>query len=120
MEEHKHIKEIYKKIRLKKHIENKLKLILNHKLIRRYKKILKLETIKRTKKGLSVSGAKEKNLTNRVQCLIECNFKSDKPSEKFSSDVSYIKCSDEYYIYWLLKITSTMGLYHFLRQITMI
>ena len=53
-----------------------------------------LETVKRTKKGLSVSRAKEKNLTNKAQYLIECNFKSEKPGQKFSSDVSYIKCSD--------------------------
>ena len=93
-EEHEKVKGIYGTIRLKKHIENKLKIILNHKLIRRYKHILGLETVKRTKKGLSVSRAKEKNLTNKVQYLIECNFKSDKPGQKFSSDVSYIKCSD--------------------------
>ena len=93
-EEHKNVKEIYGTIRLKKHIENKLKLILNHKLIRRYKNILGLETVKRMKKGLSVSKAKEKNPTNKAQYLIECNFKSEKPGQRFSSDVSYIKCSD--------------------------
>lgn len=93
-EEHENVKRIYGTIRLKKHIENKLKIILNHKLIRRYKKILGLETIKRTKKGLSVSRAKEKNLTNKAQYLIECNFKSGKPLTKLSSDVSYIKCKD--------------------------
>ncbi len=57
-EEHNNVKGIYGTMRLKKHIENKLKLTLNHKLIRRYKHILGLETIKRTKKGLSVSRAK--------------------------------------------------------------
>ena len=93
-EEHKSVKGIYGTIRLKKHIENKLNMILNHKLIRRYKHILGLKTVKRTKKGLSVSRAKEKNLTNKAQYLIECNFKSEKPGQKFSSDVSYIKCSD--------------------------
>ena len=50
-EEHEKVKGIYGTIRLKKHIENKLKIILNHKLIRRYKHILGLETVKRTKKG---------------------------------------------------------------------
>lgn len=93
-EEHKNVKGIYGTIRLKKHIENKLNLVLNHKLIRRYKNILRLETVKRTKKGLSVSRAKEKNLTNKAQYLIECNFKAKTPGQKFSSDVSYIKCSD--------------------------
>lgn len=93
-EEHTNLKAIYGTIRLKYHIKNKLKINLNHKLIRRYKHILGLETLKRTKKGLSVTKAKEKNLTNKAQYLIECNFKSEKPGQKFSSDVSYIKCSD--------------------------
>ena len=82
-EEHENVKGIYGTIRLKKHIENKLKIILNHKLSRRYKHILGLEIVKRTKKGLSVSRAKEKNLTNKAQYLIECNFKSDKPGQSF-------------------------------------
>lgn len=94
-EEHKNVKGIYGTIRLKHHIERKHKdMKLNHKLIRRYKQILSLETVKRTKKGLSVSRAKEKNLKNKAQYLIECNFKSDSPNQKFSSDVSYIKCKD--------------------------
>lgn len=53
-----------------------------------------LETVKRTKKGLSVSRAKEKNLTNKAPYLVECNFKTNKFGTKFSSDVSYIKCTD--------------------------
>ena len=93
-EEHKNVKGIYGIIRLKKHIENKFCVILNHKLIRRYKHILGIITVKRTKKGLSVSRAKEKNLTNKAQYLIECNFNSDVPNQKYSSDVSYIKCKD--------------------------
>lgn len=43
--EYKNVKVIYETFRLKKYIENKLKLILNHKLIRKYKRILGLETI---------------------------------------------------------------------------
>lgn len=62
-EEHENNKGIYGTIRLKKAIQNKLDLVLNHKLIRRYKNILGLETVKRTKKGLSVSRAKEKKRT---------------------------------------------------------
>ena len=80
--EHENVKGIYGTIRLKKHIENKLKIKLNHKLIRRYKHILGLETVKRTKKGFSVSRAKEKSLTNKAQYLIECNFKSKKTRSK--------------------------------------
>ena len=93
-EEHKNNNKIYGTIRLKHAIQNKLGIIFNHKKIRRYKKILKLETIKKTKKGLSVSRAKEKNLVNKAPYLIECNFKSDALGQKLSSDVSYIKCSD--------------------------
>jgi transposase InsO family protein len=37
---------------------------------------------------------KEKNLQNKVPYKIECNFTSDKPYQKLSSDVSYIKCTD--------------------------
>ena len=54
-EEHNKLKQIYGTIRLKYHIKNKLKINLNHKLIRRYKNILNLQTIKRSKKGLSVT-----------------------------------------------------------------
>lgn len=93
-EEHKKMKSIYGTIRLKYHIKNNLFLNLNHKLIRRYKNILGLKTIKRTKKGLSYSNSKEKNLNNKAPYIIECNFKSEKPGQKFSSDVSYIKCKD--------------------------
>lgn len=94
LEEHKRNKGIYGTIRLKYSIQNKLGLVLNHKLIRRYKHIFNIITIKRTKKGLSVSRAKEKNLVNKAQYLIECNFNSDAPNQKYSSDVSYIKCKD--------------------------
>ncbi len=94
-EEHNNVKGIYGTIGLKKNIENKLKIVLNLKLIRRYKHILNLETVKRTKKGLSVSRAKEKNLTNKASYLVECNFKTNKFGTKFSADVSYIKCFDE-------------------------
>lgn len=93
-EEHKHLKNIYGTIRLKFHIKNKLEITLNHKLIRRYKLILGLTTIKRSKKGLSVKNAKEKNLNNKAPYIIECNFKSDEFGLKQSSDVSYIKCCD--------------------------
>lgn len=93
-EEHNKLKCIYGTVRLKYHIKNQLKINLNNKLIRRYKSILGLETIKRSKKGLSVKNAKEKNLINKAPYIIECNFKSDEFGLKQSSDVSYIKCLD--------------------------
>lgn len=81
-------------IRLKHHIQNKLKITLNHKTIRRYKKALNLSVIVRKPKPLAATRAKEKNLINKDQYLIECNFKSDEFGLRQSSDVSYIKCSD--------------------------
>lgn len=94
LEEHKKNKGIYGTLRLKYSIQNKFGLILNHKLIRRYKNILNIQTLKRTKKGLSVSRAKEKNLINKVPYLIKGDFKSDKALTRLSSDVSYIQCKD--------------------------
>lgn len=93
-EEHYNLKEIYGTLRLKYHIQNLYGIVLNHKLIIRYKHILGLKTIKRTKKGLAFSRLKEKNLANKAPYIIECNFKSDKFNTKQSSDVSYIKCKD--------------------------
>lgn len=93
-EEHNKNKSIYGTIRLKHSIEKNYGIKFNHKKIRRYKQLLGLETLKRSKKGLSVSRAKEKNLVNKAQYLIECNFNSDRFGQKLSSDVSYIKCND--------------------------
>ena len=62
LEEHENNKRIYGTIRLKYAIQNKLGLVLNHKLIRRYKHILNITTIKRTKKCgslLSISEVKD-------------------------------------------------------------
>ncbi len=61
-EEHNNVNGIYGTIRLKKHIENKLKIVLNHKLIRRYKHILGLETVKRTKKDYQLLEQKKRTL----------------------------------------------------------
>ena len=68
-EEHKRVKGIYGTIRLKHHIQNKYKkegLILNHKLIRRYKHILGLKTIKRTKKDYLCPRQKKRTLRIRL------------------------------------------------------
>ena len=94
LEEHENNKRIYGTIRLKFAIQRKFGLILNHKLIRRYKNVLNIITIKRTRKGLAFSRAKEKNLANKAPYKIEGNFNSDIPNQKYSSDVSYIKCKD--------------------------
>ena len=57
--EHLKLKQIYGSVRLKRHIENLYISVLNHILIIRYKHVFGLKTIKRSKKGLSVSRAKE-------------------------------------------------------------
>ncbi len=89
------LKRTYGTIRLKYHIQNKYpNIIINHKKIKRYKRALGLSVVVRKKKPLSAIRAKEKNLTNKAQYLIECNFKSNEFGLKQSSDVSYIKCSD--------------------------
>lgn len=92
--EHEKMKKTYGTIRLKKHIENKSGLILNHKLIRRYKQAFHIEVIVRKHHKMYIKAAKEKNLNNKAPYIIDCNFKSDKPLQKLSSDVSYIKCTD--------------------------
>lgn len=123
--EHNKLKRIYGTIRLKYHIKNKYNINLNHKLIRRYKTILGLETLKRSKKGLSVKKAKEKNLNNKAPYLFECNFKSDTFGKKQTSDVSYIQCSKEikpvdgkiintdqggvYFAYEYIELSKTLG-----------
>lgn len=66
LEEHENNKGIYGTIRLKFAIQKKFGLILNHKLIRRYKNVLNIITIKRTRKELAFSRAKEKNLVNKT------------------------------------------------------
>lgn len=95
MVEHLETKRTYGTVRLKKHIESKYKgFIINPKKIRRYKNILGLEVIVRKRRGLNTIRAKEKNLKNKVPYKIECDFTSDKPYQKLSSDVSHIKCTD--------------------------
>lgn len=60
LEEHKNNKGIYGTLRLKFAIQNKLGLTLNHKLIRRYKNILNIITIKRTKKDYRFQSQKKR------------------------------------------------------------
>lgn len=67
---------------------------MNHKKIRRYKNAYHLHVIVRKRRPLYLKAAKEKNLANKVPNRLGCNFISEKPLEKLSSDVSYIKCTD--------------------------
>lgn len=93
--EHLEMKRIYGTFRLKHLIEAKYKgIIINHKRIRRYKKSLNLSVVVRRGRSIYVKAAQEKNLANKASYVINCDFKSKKPLQKLSSDVSYIKCTD--------------------------
>ena len=92
--EHNKLYGVYGTIRLKHHIEQKYGLILNHKLIRRYKKELNIKTQVRKRRPLYIKRIKEKSHTYIAPYLMNENFKSTKPLEKLSTDVSYIQCTD--------------------------
>lgn len=84
--------EVYGVERLKGSIKNKYNIVVNQKAIRRYKKILSLETIVRKKNPSSIKNTKPCNMNYMAQNLLKCNFISRNPYEKLSTDVSYIKC----------------------------
>lgn len=91
--EHYNTNEVYGTIRLKHHIQNKYGLIINHKLIRRYKKTQQLTTVTRLKRKLTfnVSKVRPKYMAKNI---IKNNFTSAHKFDKLSTDVSYIKCTD--------------------------
>lgn len=88
------MKGIYGTIRLKYHIKNKYGLILNHKLIRRYKHALNLEVVVRKPKTPAAVYGQERIIKNKVKYVINGNFEAEKFGEKHSTDVTYIKCKD--------------------------
>lgn len=92
--EHNELKGTYGTIRLKHHIKIKYGIVLNHKLIRRYKKELGISVNVRKRQPIYLKAAKEKNLANKAPNILGCDFKSDRPLSKLSTDVSYIKCLD--------------------------
>lgn len=81
-------------MRLKKHIEIRYGIILNHKKIRRYKKLLNLYTITRKRKPLYLRREFKRNYQLAVPNKINNNFTSEKRFDKLSTDVSYINCTD--------------------------
>lgn len=85
---------VYGVERLKEQIKHTYGISLNHKRIRRYKKILNLTTIVRKKNKTSIKNTKPCNLDYMAQNIIDCNFVSEAPYQKLSTDVSYIKCLD--------------------------
>ncbi len=85
---------VYGVNRLKAYIKINEGLNLNHKMIRRYKSILNLKTIVRTKNKTSIKNTKPCNLNYMAENILNCDFSSKAPYEKLSTDVSHIKCSD--------------------------
>lgn len=92
--EHNNMKGTYGTFRLKHRIKQVYGLILNHKMIRRYKQHLNLTVVVRKPRPLYLHKSKEKSLLNKAPNHLNCNFNTEKPLEIFSSDVSYIKCTD--------------------------
>lgn len=93
-EEHYKTKQVYGTIRLKYHIQNKYGIILNHKLIRRYKKHFNLITITRKKRPLFFRESQKRNYHLAVPNQLKNNFTSCSKFSKLSTDVSYINCTD--------------------------
>lgn len=92
--EHNKLKGVYGTIRLKHHIEQTHGMILNHKLIRRYKRELNIKTAVRKRSPFLLRLRKEKSHQKMAPYLMNEDFKSTKPLEKLSTDVSYIHCTD--------------------------
>ncbi len=92
--EHNNLNGVYGTFRLKHHIEQLYGVILNHKLIRRYKKELGIKTKVRVRRPFSEKLRKEKSHQKMAPYLMNEDFTSTKPLEKLSTDVSYIQCSD--------------------------
>lgn len=72
----------------------KLNVNFNHKKILRYKHILNLKTITHKKKSISKRIRVKRNKFYIAENLLNCNFKAEKNRSKYSTDVSYINCSN--------------------------
>ncbi len=93
--EHYQMKQIYGTFRLKHQIAKKYGITLNHKRIRRYKKYIGLETLARKRKPMyQKTFSNNLHLTYMAKNLLKCDFSIDRPVQKLSTDVSYIKCTD--------------------------
>ena len=94
LEEHYNTKKVYGTMRLKHHIQNKHGIVLNHKLIRRYKKHFNLITITRKKRPLFFREQQKRNYYLAVPNQLNNNFTSTNKFDKLSTDVSYVNCTD--------------------------
>ncbi len=93
-EEHVKTKQVYGVLRLRYHIQNEYGLVLNHKLIRRYKRELKLITEARRKRPLFMREQRKRTYELAVPNLLNNNFNTTEKLTKLSTDVSYIQCTD--------------------------
>ncbi|MDE8163434.1 hypothetical protein PT103_05330 [Erysipelothrix rhusiopathiae] len=85
---------VYGIMRLKYHIEQVHGVVLNHKLIRRYKNELNIKTKVGVRRPFFEKLRKEKSHRKMASYLINEDFTSTKALEELSTDVSYIQCSD--------------------------
>lgn len=92
--EHNKLNGVYGTIRLKHHIKQAHGVVFNHKLIRRYKNELNIKSKVRIRRPFYENLRKEKNHLKMAPYLMNEDFKSTKPLEKLSTDVSYIHCTD--------------------------
>ena len=92
--EHNRLNGVYGTMRLKYHIKQVHGIVLNHKLIRRYKNELNIKTKVRVRRPFFEKLRKEKSHLKMAPYLMNEDFTSTKPLEKLSTDVSYIQCSD--------------------------
>lgn len=94
-EEHYRLEQTYGVERLKHEILRTKDINMNHKKVRRYLRLMGLSCVVRIKKPMKYKAYQRKrNHMNMAPNLINNNFKSETPTTKLSTDVSYIKCTD--------------------------
>lgn len=93
-EEHYRQKERYGVNRIKHELQNRLRIIFNHKKVRRYLRNMGLLSTNRRRKSLHIQEKKKGSHMNIAPNLLNNNFASSQPHKKLSTDVSYIKCTE--------------------------
>ena len=94
-EEHIRLERKYGVERLSKEIGQSRGIIMNHKKVRRYLRLLGLSCIARVRKlHKHKEEQKKKSHMNMAPNLLNSNFTSSASGKKLSTDVSYIECTD--------------------------
>jgi len=94
-EEHIRLERKYGVERLSKEIGQVRGIVMNHKKVRRYLRLLGLSCIARVRKlHKHKQEQKKKNHMNMAPNLLNNNFTSSASGKKLSTDVSYIECTD--------------------------